>query len=178
MSLSLAYTKGWPSLGDGMLPGPSASNKTRRPLGRSSVGLGCGSICLPRHRFMLPVCLYSPVLAVPFPAFLAPSGHPGLGAVFPSGPDFNGRVLQGGGSQSYLVAALRRRKGGVTGATRARLKGGPQPPPSPTPQMLRGVAWRGAGSLPHKWRTALRCQIGGPGTTALAGPNTPPLQAC
>ena len=55
----------------------------------------------------IPPWFYPPVLAVPFPALLTPPRHPRLGAVFPSGTDFNGGVLQGGGPQGHFIPALR-----------------------------------------------------------------------
>lgn len=60
-----------------------------------------------------PPGLFSPVLAVPFPALLAPSGHPCLGAVFPGRANFDGGVLQGSGPQGYFIATLRVGKGSL-----------------------------------------------------------------
>lgn len=62
---------------------------------------------------ILSPCFCPPVLAVPFPALLAPSGHPCLGAVFPGRANFNGGVLQGSGPQGDLIATLRTEKGSV-----------------------------------------------------------------
>lgn len=62
----------------------------------------------------IPLCFCPPVLAVPFPALLAPSGHPCFGAVFPGRANFNGGVLQGGGPQGDLIATLRTEKGSLS----------------------------------------------------------------
>lgn len=55
----------------------------------------------------IPPWFYPPVLAIPFPALLTPPCHPRLGTVFPSGANFNGGVLQGGGPQGHFIPTLR-----------------------------------------------------------------------
>lgn len=92
-----------------------------KPADLNLVGL-CSSTCTscsssrtpgPNGPFYPPPGLFSPVLAVPFPALLAPSGHPCLGAVFPGRTNFDGGVLQGSGPQGYFIATLRVGKGSL-----------------------------------------------------------------
>lgn len=87
------------------------------PMVLEKQSIHAGGVPAPGHRdqtgHFIPPCLFSPVLAVPFPALLAPSGHPCLGAVFPGRANFDGGVLQGSGPQGYFIATLRVGKGSL-----------------------------------------------------------------